>query len=56
MVTQHRFERENVELTVTGRGQFAAKVTRIEFRRLWMQRFSDSLPRTVPQQALFEKT
>ena len=30
-----------VELTVTGRGQFVAKVTRIALRRLWMQRFSE---------------
>ena len=36
-----------VELAVTGRGQFAAKLTRIEFHRLWIQRFSDSLPRIV---------
>jgi AraC-like DNA-binding protein len=37
----------DVELTVTERGQFAAKGTRIEFYRLWMQRFSDSLPRVL---------
>ena len=33
------------ELTVTGRGTFAAKLTRIDPHRLWMQRFSDNLPR-----------
>ena len=36
-----------VELTLTGRGQFSAKATRIEFHRLWIQRFSDSLPRVL---------
>jgi AraC-like DNA-binding protein len=35
------------ELTVTGRGQFAAKLTRIDLHRLWMQRFSDNLPRVA---------
>jgi hypothetical protein len=33
------------EVTVTGRGKFTAKVTRIDLHRLWMQRFSDDLPR-----------
>jgi AraC-like DNA-binding protein len=33
------------ELTVIGRGQFTAKLTRIDFHRLWVQRFSDNLPR-----------
>jgi AraC-like DNA-binding protein len=33
------------ELTVTGRGRFAAKLTRIDLHCLWMQRFSDNLPR-----------
>jgi AraC-like DNA-binding protein len=33
------------ELTVLGRGQFAAEITRIDLHRLWMQRFSDNLPR-----------
>jgi AraC-like DNA-binding protein len=33
------------ELTVTGRGRFSAKLVRIDLHRLWMQRFSDNLPR-----------
>src|ERR1700736_2366573 len=33
------------EVTVIGRGQFTAKLTRIDLHRLWMQRFSDNLPR-----------
>jgi AraC-like DNA-binding protein len=33
------------ELTVTERGQFTAKLIRIDLHRLWMQRFSDNLPR-----------
>jgi AraC-like DNA-binding protein len=36
-----------VELTVTGRGHFAAQLIRIDLHRLWMQRFSESLPRIV---------
>jgi AraC-like DNA-binding protein len=34
-----------VELTVTRRGGFTAKITRIDFHRLWMQRFEESAPR-----------
>jgi AraC-like DNA-binding protein len=34
-----------VQLTVTGRGRFTAQIVRIDLRRLWMQRFSDNLPR-----------
>jgi hypothetical protein len=33
------------EITVIGRGRFTAKLTRINLHRLWMQRFSDNLPR-----------
>ena len=33
------------EVTVIGRGQFTAEITRIDLHRLWMQRFSDNLPR-----------
>jgi AraC-like DNA-binding protein len=36
-----------VELTVTGRGPFRAKLIRIDLHHLWMQRFSESLPRIV---------
>jgi AraC-like DNA-binding protein len=35
------------EVTVTGRGEFTAKLTRIDLHRLWMQRFSDNLPRVA---------
>jgi AraC-like DNA-binding protein len=35
----------NTELTVTGRGQFAAELIRIDLHRLWMQRAFDNLPR-----------
>jgi AraC-like DNA-binding protein len=34
-----------IELTVTGRGDFNAKLVRIDLHRLWMQRLSDNLPR-----------
>ena len=35
------------EVTILGRGQFRAKLTKIELHRLWMQRFFDNLPRVV---------
>src|SRR5262245_55974095 len=34
-----------VELTITERGRFDAHLVRIDLHRLWMQRFSESLPR-----------
>ena len=34
------------ELTVIERGHFTAKLTRIDLHRVWMQRFSDNLPRS----------
>jgi AraC-like DNA-binding protein len=36
-----------VELTVTGRGKFTAKLIRINLHRLWMQRLYDRLPRVM---------
>ncbi len=35
------------EMTVVGRGRFAATITRVDFRRLRLQRFSESLPRIM---------
>jgi hypothetical protein len=35
----------NAEFTVTGRGQFTAKLIGIDLHRLWMQRAFDNLPR-----------
>src|SRR5215469_1547412 len=39
------FREAQVTLTVTERGQFAAKLTRIDLPRVRIQRFSDNLPR-----------
>lgn len=36
-----------IDLTVTERGQFRAKRTRVDFHRLWMQRFSENMSRTL---------
>jgi AraC-like DNA-binding protein len=36
-----------VELTVTGRGDFSEKLTRVDLPRLWLQRFSENLARIV---------
>ena len=44
------------EVTVTGRGQFAAKITKIDLHRLWMQRFSDNLPRIGHSSAIRGRT
>ncbi len=33
------------ELTITAPGSFSAKITRVDFDDLWMQRFSEQLPR-----------
>jgi AraC-like DNA-binding protein len=40
------------ELTVMGRGHFTANLTRIDLHRLWMQRFSDNLPRIAHSAAI----
>jgi AraC-like DNA-binding protein len=37
----------NAELTITRRGQFAAKLVRIDLHTVWMQRFSENLPRVA---------
>jgi AraC-like DNA-binding protein len=36
-----------IALTIIGRGEFDAEITRINFHRLWMQRFSENLPRVM---------
>jgi hypothetical protein len=36
-----------IDLTVTGRGHFTGKRTRIDLHRLWMQRLSENMPRVV---------
>jgi AraC-like DNA-binding protein len=40
------------ELTVTARGDFVAKLIRIDFHRLWMQRFSENGPRSYLHSAM----
>ena len=39
------FREAQVELTIAARGEFAAKIARIDLHRVRMQRFSDNLPR-----------
>ena len=39
-------------LTVTRRGHFTAQIIRIDLHRLWMQRFSESLPRVLHTNSL----
>ena len=39
------FPATSADLTITGRGQFIANVTRIDLHRLWMLGYSDNLPR-----------
>jgi AraC-like DNA-binding protein len=39
------FQATKAEVTITGRGLFAAKLTRIQLHHLWMQRYSETLPR-----------
>ena len=41
------FRATTAEWTITGRGQFTAKLTRIDLHRLWMQRYFDNLPRVA---------
>jgi len=36
-----------IEVTTTGRGVFSGKIIRMDLHRLWMQRFSDNLPRVA---------
>jgi AraC-like DNA-binding protein len=36
-----------IRLTISERGHFTAQIIRIDLHRLWMQRFSESLPRVV---------
>ena len=44
------------KLTITGRGHFAAKLVRIDLHSLWMQRFSDNLPRILHSAGGSERT
>jgi hypothetical protein len=46
----------SVELTVTGRGAFNAKLTRVELHRLWMQRFSERVSRVVDATTIKART
>ena len=44
-----------VHLAVVGRGGFNAKLTRVHLHRLWMQRFSENLPRIFETANLKER-
>jgi AraC-like DNA-binding protein len=37
----------SIEMTVAGRGSFSGKLVRIDLHRLWLQRFSENLPRVA---------
>jgi AraC-like DNA-binding protein len=50
------FPATSADLTITGRGQFIANVTRIDLHRLWMLRFSDNLPRVKHSANITERT
>jgi AraC-like DNA-binding protein len=41
-----------IRITITARGSFTARLTRIDLNRLWMQRFSDNLPRVADANSL----
>ena len=41
-----------IDMAVTGRGRFIAKRTRIDLHRLWMQRLSENMPRTLHSAAV----
>jgi AraC-like DNA-binding protein len=45
----------HAEVTVVGRGQFRAKLTKVELHRLWMQRLFDNLPRIARSANLAER-
>ena len=42
-----RVRATSMELAITRSGRFEAKVIRIDLNRMWLQRFSDSLPRVA---------
>ena len=42
-----RVRATSMELAITRPGHFAAKAVRIDLHRIWLQRFSDSLPRVA---------
>ena len=37
-----------IQLAITGRGNFAAKLVRVDLHQLWLQRLDDNLPRIAP--------